>query len=159
MEDLIALVLSLVFALFMLVVAFGVGTYVEKRHYKSIREREAQLRDVLLVPVRTLPGSIGACQTMLVSGSVVIGMDYFKKTLAYLRGLVGGQVGSYETLFERARREAVLRMKQTAKARNAKFIYNVKFSTSNVMSGTSDNKMAGCVEILVYGTAIIPKNN
>lgn len=156
-SDLIELVVALGFGLLFLIVGFAVGSTVEKRHYASIRKRENELRDIILVPVRTPPESAAPCRTVLVSGSVVIGMDYFKKTLAYLRGIVGGRIGAYETLIERGRREAVLRMKQTAKAKKAKFIFNVKFSTSNVMSGTKDNKMAGCVEILVYGTAIIPK--
>lgn len=157
MADLIGLILTVGGALFFLVLGFAVGSYVEKRHYRSIRQRESELRDVILVPVRTPPKSIEPCTTLLVSGSVVIGMDYFKKALAFLRGIVGGQIGAYETLYERARREAILRMKQTAKAKNAKFIYNVKFSTANIMSSTGNNNNAGCLEVVVYGTAIIPK--
>jgi uncharacterized protein YbjQ (UPF0145 family) len=48
-----------------------------------------------------------------VSGSVVVSVDYFKRFLAGLRTLVGGRVTSYETLLDRARREAILRCKET----------------------------------------------
>ena len=51
-------------------------------------------------------------RTRLVQGSAVISIDYFKRMLAALRNIVGGEVKSYETLVDRARREATLRMKR-----------------------------------------------
>lgn len=154
-SDVLDLILSVGFVVLLLIVGFSAGTLVEKSHYKSIRRREAELRGIMLFPIRTLPPAMRECRTEFVSGSVVIGMDYFKKTLASLRNIVGGRVSSYESLFDRARREAVLRMKQEAKELNADCVFNIKFSTANIMSGSKDNKGAGCVEVIAYGTAII----
>ena len=53
----------------------------------------------------------------LVSGSAVISVDYFKRILFSLRNIFGGNVKSYESLLERARREALLRMKELARER------------------------------------------
>lgn len=153
--ELIELILSVGFFLFMLVLAFSTGTLVERAHYRSIRRREQEMQDLMILQTKYPPKSADGCKSEFVSGSVVIGMDYFKHFLANLRNLVGGNVGSYETLLDRARREAMLRLKEKAKGLNAQYVMNVKFSTANVMS--SKGKQSGCVEVIVYGTAIIPR--
>jgi uncharacterized protein YbjQ (UPF0145 family) len=87
----------------------------------------------------------------MVSGSVVVSEDYFKRVLSGLYSFIGGRVKSYESLLDRARREAVLRMKAEAKAHQCKAIVNVKFQTFSI-PGRSGR--IGAVEILVYGTAL-----
>lgn len=137
----------------LLVVGFFSGSWAEKRHYASIRKREEELRDILLVPVRRAP-TTSPCRAALVCGGVVVGMDYFKMTLAAFVTILGGRVGAYETLVERARREAVLRMKEQARALNGRYIFNVKFSTANLRG--QKNQQSGCVEVVAYGTALLP---
>lgn len=152
-------VTAVVFAC-LLSLGFLAGHYTESRHFRSIRQREEALRHILVFAARTPPPppECGApCQTFFVSGSVVVGMDYFKRFAAALRSLVGGRVGSYETLVERARREAILRMKAEAAEQNATGIFNIKFSTATILSGSSRNKGSGCVEVIAYGTAVAPR--
>ena len=139
----------------LLVIGFVFGTIAEKRHYASIREREKKLRSIIIVPEKRLPRH--DCNTAFVSGSVVIAQDYFKMALASFAHFFGGRIGAYETLLDRARREAILRMKQQAASQNARLIFNVKFSTANLMGQQA--KQAGCVEVLAYGTAIIPHSS
>ena len=146
-----ALIQLLVFAA-LLSIGFIFGTTAEKRHYASIREREKELRGIIIVPEKRLPRQ--DCDTAFVCGSVVIAQDYFKMTLAGFVHFFGGRIGSYETMLERARREAILRMKHEAAVKNAKLIFNVKFSTCNLMG--QEQRGAGCVEVTAYGTAIIP---
>ena len=74
----------------------------------------------------------------LVTGSAVISIDYFKRFLAILRNLFGGRVRSYESLVDRARREAILRMKDMAGERRADLIINFRLETSTI--GRSANK-------------------
>ena len=139
----------------LLVTGFVSGSIVEKRHYASIREREKQLGDILLVPGKQPPEELGECSTTFVCGSAVIGMDYFKMTLAAFVNFLGGRIGAYETLVERARREAILRMKKEARRMNGRYICNIKFSTANIMGQKA--KQAGCVEVVAYGTVFIPR--
>ena len=94
------------------------------------------------------------CDTKLVAGNVVISVDFFKKFIASLRYLVGGPVTSYESLIDRARREAVLRMKAEAKLVGAEYVFNVKMETSSISKGNRDS--IGSIEVLAYGTAVIP---
>ena len=55
---------------------------------------------------------------------------------------------------ERARREAIVRMKEQAAALNGRYIFNVKFSTANLRG--QQNNQSGCVEVIAYGTALLP---
>ncbi len=156
MSALLELILSVGLFLGLIALGFFAGRWTESRHYRSIRRRERELQRILVFAVRTPPEAFLPCRSCFVSGSVVVGMDYFKMFAAKLRNLVGGRVGSYETLIDRARREAVLRMKEEAAENNAACILNVKFSTANIYSGDSGNKGFGCVEVIAYGTALVP---
>lgn len=149
------------FDLFLLLVLLGVG-YVfgriaEKRHYRSIYAREKSLADVLLFAAKRPPPETTAADTVLVSGSVVISSDYFKWFVAGLRKLFGGRFRVYEILLDRARREAVLRLKQQTRDLGGNMIFNVKFESFNVTMGARGGIAA--VEVLAYGTALIPAAN
>jgi len=87
----------------------------------------------------------------LVHGHVVVSVDYFKQILAGLRNVFGGTVQSYETLLDRARREAVLRMKECCPT--ADQILNLRIETSSISKGDSGDRI-GSIEVLAYGTAI-----
>ena len=137
----------------LLMLGFLAGSRSEKRHYAAIRKREETLRHILLVPVRRAP-TRSPCRAQLVCGSVVIGMDYFKMTVAAFVNILGGRINAYETLVERARREAILRMKENAAALGGSYIFNVKFSTTNLRG--QNNQQSGCVEVVAYGTALLP---
>ena len=90
-------------------------------------------------------------------GNVTISVDYFKRFLAALHAFFGGRVTSYETLLDRARREALIRMKLMAKEKQASLVLNVKYETVSIYKGTG--KSIGSVEVLAYGTALIASEN
>lgn len=156
-EDLFTLVFAVGLVAAFLVLGFTAGSLTERRHYRSIRRREEDLRELMVFKLKNIPPEMTPCRTRLVTGSVVVGMDYFKMFLAMLSNFIGGRIHSYETLIDRGRREAVLRMKEEARDLGARCVMNVKFGTANIMSGSRENKGSGCVEIIVYGTAVIPE--
>ena len=138
--------------LILLGVGYFIGNRRERKHYEDIKRRE---KSTLHVPVM----SWGAKQEMpyaheaeLFVGSVVVANDYFKTISAALRNLVGGRVTVYETLIDRGRREAMLRMKESAIEWGASQVVNVRFETSNI-AGQGQSGM-GAVEIMAYGTGI-----
>ena len=101
-------------------------------------------------------GQLPAVQeSKLVTGSVVISVDYFKRILAGLRNSFGGPIASYETLVDRARREAILRMKESCP--NATQLINLRIETSSITKGAK--QQIGSVEVLAYGTAIYCRKN
>lgn len=150
----IKLGLPLTFALVLLTVGFFSGRYQEKKHYASIRARETAPGQVMVFAERLPPASFPAPPTQLVSGSVVISADYFKRFVASIRMLIGGRLNTYESLLDRARREAILRMREQAKAIGATQIFNVKLETMPI-SGRKTQGVS-CLEVLAYGTAVIP---
>lgn len=146
---------DLVVFLALLSAGYVFGRYNEKRHFNSIREREQALREVMVFSERLPPPQAGPVECTLVVGTCVVAFDYFKSFVAGLRNLFGGRLTSYESLLERARREAILRMKQEAADLGATLVVNVKIETSSV-SGESQNA-PGAVEVMVYGTALVPR--
>lgn len=135
----------------LLVLGYWVGSTLEKRHYRSIEQREAQLQHILIFDTKLAASDTGA-DSHMVQGSVVISVDYFKRFVAGLRKLVGGRLRSYETLLDRGRREAILRMKEDAQARGANHIFNVRYETASISKGAEQS--LGSVEVLAYGTAV-----
>ncbi len=137
--------------LVLLGLGFVFGQIAEKRHYKSIIAREKALHNVLCSSEKHVP-DLGDVEGMLVRGSVVVSIDYFKRFVAGLRNLFGGRVSVYESLLDRARREAVLRMKAEAHAQGASSVWNVRLETSSIYK--NQKQSVGSVEVFAYGTAI-----
>lgn len=145
---------DLIIFLVLLVSGYTVGRIAERRHYRSIIAREKDMANVMVFTNRFPPLTQRASQA-LVTGSVVVSEDYFKRVVSGLQSLFGGRLRAYESLLDRARREAVLRMKQEAGDKGAKMIINVKFQTFSI-PGRNPNSF-GAVEVMAYGTALTPR--
>ena len=138
----------------LILLAYLVGTIIEKRHFRSIRAREKINRDYPVISLDTMPADWNASGSTLVTGSVVISLDYFKRVIAGLRAIVGGRVKTYEPLLERARREAVLRMIESARRQGYDAVFNVRLETSRLANSRGDGKGTAGVEMLAFGTAV-----
>jgi uncharacterized protein YbjQ (UPF0145 family) len=60
-------------------------------------------------------------------------------------------------LVDRARREAILRMKQQARNLGAGMIINMRLETSTIGRSANKKKRIGSIEAIAYGTAIVKK--
>jgi uncharacterized protein YbjQ (UPF0145 family) len=136
----------------LLAVGFFVGRLLEKGHYESIRQREKLYAPVLAFSSRFPPDMRTPQDCRLVCGCVVISSDYFKKFVLGLRNFIGGRSRGYETLLDRGRREAHLRMKAEARKLGSKMIVNVKYE-STCIAGNRGTVPA--FEIVCYGTALV----
>jgi len=150
MENLI----SLGFPFFLILLAYFIGSHLESNHYKSIREREAATKDMVVINFPRFPFDVEIERADIVMGSVVVSLDYFKRFLAQLRSIVGGRIKAYEPLLDRARREAVLRMKEQALARGHNTVVNIRLETSRLANSQRGGKGTAGVEMLAYGTAL-----
>ena len=144
--------IELIIFVCLLLAGYVFGQMLEQSHYRSILKRESLLRNIPLIASKKLPDEFTPCTTSLVAGNVVISVDFFKKFVAGLRNLVGGRVTTYESLIDRARREALLRMREEAGKLGANYVFNVKMETSSISKGQRNT--IGSVEVLAYGTAI-----
>jgi len=138
----------------LLVLAFFIGNMIEKGHFRNIRKREADVHGFPVVSFDTMPEEWRADSCTLVSGSIVISLDYFKRVIAGLRGLVGGRIKTYEPLLERARREALLRMTEAAREQGYDAVFNVRLETSRLANARRDGNGIAGVEMLAFGTAV-----
>jgi uncharacterized protein YbjQ (UPF0145 family) len=82
----------------------------------------------------------------LVQGSSIKAVHLGRDVLAFLKRLIGGEVGTYGKMIDEARREALERMIAEAEKLGANAVIGVRFSTSTVTTGAA--------EILAYGTAV-----
>ncbi len=142
----------IIFLLFM-ATGYGVGSFLERKHYASIEQREIALLELPSVTIRYGFDPTMVASAELVQGNAVISVDYFKRILAALRNIFGGSIRSYETLIDRARREAILRMKESAPEETG-MIVNVRIETSTI-GKNSHKKSVSCVEAIAYGTALV----
>jgi uncharacterized protein YbjQ (UPF0145 family) len=150
---LFGLIVQLAFFIIPLVLFYAVGAFVEKRHYESITSREKRLIKIPVVNLKKNPSPERKIKkSHLVQGSAVISLDYFKRFVASLRCLVGGRILVYESLLDRARREAILRLKESCP--KADIVVNIRLENSAIAKSSEKNKQVGAIEVLAYGTAI-----
>lgn len=140
--------------LIILMVAYFIGSWIERKHFLNIQEREEALHNFPVVSFDTMPADWNAASSNMVTGSIVISLDYFKRVIAGLRGLIGGRIKTYEPLLERARREALLRMTESAREQGYDAVFNVRLETSRLANARRDGKGTAGVEMLAFGTAV-----
>lgn len=129
-----------------------IGTVLERRHYSSIQTREAMHVKLAVLTEGKVQFDQPIAEAALVTGSAVIAMDYFKWFAGWVKSLYGGRIGAYETLVDRARREAVLRMKEQASGFD--LVINARLETCSIGGATGGRASIPSVEVLAYGTAI-----
>ncbi|WP_425397873.1 YbjQ family protein [Aeoliella sp.] len=143
MEDAIGLMIGVGFVTFMLALGFFVGGWQERSHIKKLDDRESANGDFLITQGKTAynVSPDGPPPTILI-GESVIASDYLKTFLAGLRNLFGGEVKSYQTLMDRARREALQRIVEQARAGGYNAVCNVRMQAADVGGSTSMGKKA-----------------
>jgi uncharacterized protein YbjQ (UPF0145 family) len=138
--------IELVMFVVLLVVGGGAGRVQERRHERSLDRREEAIAGVTVTDLREAPPSIAVADASFVAGEVVIAADFGKHVVARLRNLVGGEVRSLRRMIDRGRREALVRMKESARERGADLVLNVRFDTTMITDRSA--------EVLCYGTAV-----
>lgn len=139
------LIFQIVIFLILFSVGWGFGRHIEQKHLRELDEKEKQYAHIRIDTNRFIETSSNG---QMISSNVVISHDYFKYVLATIRNFFGGRLVSYESIVERARREAMLRLKQEADRIGANHIMGIRLSTTEL------GMQGGMVEVFAYGTAI-----
>jgi len=79
-------------------------------------------------------------------GNTIRAKHLGKDILAGFRNIIGGEIKEYTEMLTEARNAAIQRMEWDAQNQGADAIINVRFMTSQVMTGAA--------ELLAYGTAV-----
>ena len=132
------------------------GHLSETKHERSLAAREEALKDIETTDLRNPPGFAGAegpCS--LVSGEAVVASDTFKSWVFGFKNIVGGESKTFTRLFDRARREALLRMKERARELGCNAVCNVRFDSADIGGNAAGAKKKGShmAVALVSGTA------
>jgi uncharacterized protein YbjQ (UPF0145 family) len=142
---------DLYFLISLIITGYIFGQIHERRHYASLKRREEKTVAMVMTSSKRPLGELGpVTEVRLVQGGVVISVDYFKRIVTSLRNFFGGNIRGYETLVDRARREAILRLKESCP--DATQIVNLRLETSSIYKGRRNQ--IGSVEVLAYATAI-----
>lgn len=140
------------YAPFILLFAAGwfFGSRHERQHLAQLSIAEQELSHIMVSSERLyVPKIVANTEGELVLGSVVIAQDYFKMIIARVLSIFGKNLTTYETLLDRARREALVRMRTEAQAKGYNHIYGLRLEVSNI------NQLGSMVEAIAYGTAVI----
>jgi len=143
------------FIIFIITIICGLffGKRAEKKHYSSIIEREEKYKSIVILSDKDLKRVKNTSgEWILLSGTTVVSIDAFKKFMSSFVNLFWGKMKSYESLVDRARREAILKVKQQAYEKNLNCIVNLRVETSSITKNAKQNVWA--VEALVYATGI-----
>lgn len=147
-------VFRLVLPIGLLILGYLAGTAADKKHLQSLDERESSLRSLIKTTVGSLPDTRPIAESGMVSGNVVVSLDYFKRLMSYIQGIFGGRLTFHMPLLERARREALVRMQEQAVAEGYDAVVNVRLDAARIASSASNGKGTAGVEIFAYGTGI-----
>jgi len=152
MAETVNFVMAVGIPLGLLAAGLLIGGAVERAHLRRLDRRERALSGILVSDLRWLPAGWQVSEGRLVVGEVVIATDFFKVFAAGLRNLFGGYVRTYETLVDRARREAIVRMLDAAEAAGCNVVWSVRIETTTIQG--KQKGAAGGIEVIAYGTAM-----
>lgn len=139
------LIFKIILFVILFSVGFGFGRYYEQKHFKELEANESRLA---YIKIDTQRFATSEFPGHMISSNVVISHDYFKYVIANIQNVLGGRLTSYESIVERARREAVVRLKLEAEKMGATSILGLRLSTTEL------GMQGGMVEVFAYGTAI-----
>lgn len=145
--------MDLLTLLFILTVTYFTGSIIEKNHFKKIKQREIALirKPIINFGSKKWSTNKKVKRAELVTGEVVISGDYFKTYVAGLKNIVGGRLTTFESILDRGRREAILRMRE--KALGANYIVNARIESVMLNDLYTNQGVPQCA-IIAYGTAI-----
>lgn len=138
--------------LILIAVGFFAGSYTEKKHLEDLYDREYRTRQLKIISVGAKTPIPEADRAKLFVGSVVISSDFFKTFVAGWMNFFGGRISVFETLVERGRREAILRMKEEAMQWGARQVVNVRLETAELGGHNGNGGVA--IEVIAYGTGV-----
>jgi uncharacterized protein YbjQ (UPF0145 family) len=136
----------------MLGIGYFFGTRAENQHFRSLQQREKAIHGLVLSVTGAKAHIPDAHQAQLFVGSVVVSSDFFKTFIAGIMNLFGGRITVYESLLERGRREALLRMEESALAWGAERVVNIRIQTAELSGNSGQGVVA--LEVMAYGTGI-----
>lgn len=145
---------ELIIVLILLTLSFGCEKLAERNHFANLDLRESGNGTFLVTQLKSFPSYESEnISPQIVVAKTIVATDYFKSFLARLRWLFGGEVRSFHSLLERARRETTQRLIEQAQELGYNAICNLRLISADVGGSTASKKGAAMVAILGSATA------
>ncbi len=124
---------AFLFKVLVFVILFTVGwTFGRHAERKHLNELEVQEKRLAYIRIDNNRFQTSENFGQMVSSNVVISHDYFKYVIANIQNFFGGRLTSYESIVDRARREAVVRLKLEAEKMGATHIMGQRLCTTEL---------------------------
>ncbi|MFM2042324.1 MAG: hypothetical protein RLY86_900 [Pseudomonadota bacterium] len=121
------------------------GAVIEARHYRRLKEagiRLAHLR--LLTSHRTSPSGEGGLVALgLVTAAVTLAPPPLGRIMVLIRRVIGGRIDLYHRLADRARREALLRLREQVAALGGDGAVGVRLNAMTITAKTVSVQAVG----------------
>ena len=118
------------------------------------QEKSFSAPQLLMTTESDIPGYRISRVIGLVYGITVRTRGMGGKIMASLRGLVGGEMGSFVDLMNEIRGQALLRLNEVAYQRGANAVIGVRFDSNDMSTG---DQFSG-TEVCAYGTAVVAES-
>jgi len=152
-EILILFLIFLLPLLFLLIPVIS-GHLIGKKHDASLDLRESNMAGIQQTDLKSMDDALPTTSPpCLLTSEVTLGIDHFRSFLGSLKRLIGGQVGSYQRVLIRARREAMVRLCEEAHQRGFNAIANLRIEFADISGSATKTNKATMVSILACGTA------
>lgn len=143
--------MELLIIVVLLLVTYLSGKHIEKKHYKQILREEEEFQNIMVLEEESIPAWALEWQGEMITGSIVLGADYFRNFVAGFINVFGGRVSVYESLLDRGRREAINRVKKICKAKGHNCLTHLRYETT-ILSSNRKNAIPQ-IEVFVYADA------
>lgn len=147
------MIFSLTIVLGTFLFIMGLGAFVQHHHLKDLDMLE---KEYAYLPMnnhnKPLRGGFRPKYIEVISASCVIGPSAYNLLMRIPKMIFGGEVADYAKVAQRARREALIRLKK--KAHDADEIINVKIDTVPMHVTDSNEEPVYAIGVLAYGTAL-----
>jgi len=143
---------AIIITVILLAIGFTFGGLAERRHNASLDEREQRLREaVMMTQLKSFPlVDVNGKEPELLTAECVISSDYLKTFFAGIRKIFGGEMRSFQTILERARREVMVQLAEEAQARGFNAICNVRLETAQI-GGKQKGVMMAAIQAAATG--------
>ncbi|HMO14133.1 MAG TPA: heavy metal-binding domain-containing protein [Pirellulaceae bacterium] len=153
MLELIVTIVGVSIGLLLLVAAFALGGYVDRKHLANLAERERLCQSIQLSQSQHFfSPHFGGSPPQIVTAETVVANNHFKRFLASWRKFFGGEIKSFHVLVERARRETLMRLVENAQQQGFNALCNVRLDSVDIGGNTTAQGMS-CICILGTATA------
>ncbi len=148
------ILIALLFTGALLILGFTAGTFAEKRHFKRLDGREEINRLMLQTQSKLyLSPTAGGKTPSMIYSETVVASDYFKNFLSGFRKFFGGEMKSYHSLMERARRETLAKLIEQAREMGYNAVCNVRLEPADISGAVTNPRKKKSVMVCIIATA------